>query len=118
MPWAADTVATKYVGSFKFGSDACCAQELHLVVPDFPGIRRFRPGRSKRDSVCCIHMQIKPGLSSYAEDADAAAKSLEPLLYQALENVPKELQVTHGPVPAKECPACMRGDQVLTRDAC
>ena len=39
-------------------------------------------------------LQIKPGLSSYAEDSAAAAKSLEPLLAQALENVPKELQVT------------------------
>ncbi|KAK9843238.1 hypothetical protein WJX74_009079 [Apatococcus lobatus] len=57
-------------------------------------IYRFRqsPDGSKLELEKDIFEQIKPGLSSYAEDAEAAAKSLEPLLYQALENVPKELQ--------------------------
>lgn len=37
--------------------------------------------------------QLKPGLSSYADDAKAGAQSLAPLLKVALEAVPPELQV-------------------------
>ena len=36
---------------------------------------------------------LKPGLSSYADDPDAAAQSLQPLMDLALKTVPKHLQV-------------------------
>lgn len=36
---------------------------------------------------------LKPGLSSYKDDPDAAAQSLDPLLETALKTVPDELQV-------------------------
>lgn len=37
--------------------------------------------------------QLKPGLSSFADDPAAGAKSLDPLLTVALSTVPEELQV-------------------------
>lgn len=37
--------------------------------------------------------QLKPGLSSFADDPAAAAKSLEPLLAVAVKTVPKDMQV-------------------------
>ena len=37
--------------------------------------------------------QLKPGLSSYADDPEAAAKSLDPLLEYAQQIVPEEMQV-------------------------
>ena len=65
------------------------------------------------EGVVDVAMQIKPGLSSYAEDAEAAAKSLEPLLYQALENVPKELQVLSiCPNPPPLPPSLLRMDTI------
>lgn len=36
---------------------------------------------------------LKPGLSSYKDDPEAAAQSLQPLLDLALKTVPKHLQV-------------------------
>lgn len=37
--------------------------------------------------------QLKPGLSSFADDPKAAADSLKPLMQEALKAVPKEQQV-------------------------
>ena len=37
--------------------------------------------------------QLKPGLSSYADEPEKAAKSLEPLVAKALATVPKDMQV-------------------------
>ncbi|CAG8592885.1 7509_t:CDS:2 [Cetraspora pellucida] len=39
-----------------------------------------------------VFHHIKPGLSAYPDDPDAAARSLDVLLKVALDNVPKELQ--------------------------
>ena len=37
--------------------------------------------------------QLKPGLSSFADDPQAAANSLKPLMQRAVETVPKDQQV-------------------------
>lgn len=37
--------------------------------------------------------QLKPGLSSYADNPEKAVDSLKPLMQKALDTVPEELQV-------------------------
>lgn len=52
--------------------------------------------------------QLKPGLSSYADDPPAAAQSLEPLLKVALDTVPADLQVHARPLGAcRRLHACL-----------
>ena len=60
-------------------------------------IYRFMQSGGKLDLQSDTFEQLKPGLSSYADAPEEAAKSLTPLLDSALKTVPAELQVWHGP---------------------
>ncbi len=56
-------------------------------------IYRFMQSGGKLDLQSDTFEQLKPGLSSYADAPEEAAKSLIPLLESALKTVPTELQV-------------------------
>ena len=56
-------------------------------------IYRFMQSGGKLDLQSDTFEQLKPGLSSYADAPEEAAKSLTPLLDSALKTVPAELQV-------------------------
>ncbi|CAJ0823696.1 12104_t:CDS:2 [Entrophospora sp. SA101] len=54
-------------------------------------VYRFNYCKSSPELEDEVFAHIEPGLSAYADDSDAAARSLDELLKVALENVPKEL---------------------------
>ena len=56
-------------------------------------IYRFMQSGGKLDLQSDTFEQLKPGLSSYADAPEDAAKSLIPLMESALKTVPTELQV-------------------------
>ena len=77
---------------------------------DTPGMRagsrvhvyKFLQSGGKLDLQSDTFEQLKPGLSSYADAPEDAAKSLTPLLDTALKTVPAVLQV---------CAPCVRAAQ-------
>ena len=54
----------------------------------------FKKNKSQLDLENDTFEQLKPGLSSYQDDPQKAAESLEPLMRIALDTVPKHLQVS------------------------
>ena len=88
-------------------SPGCGARACHAVVA-----RTRRRGRARAGSRVHVYKftqagakldlqgdtfeQLKPGLSSFADDPQAAADSLQPLLQTALATVPEDLQA-RGP---------------------
>ena len=54
---------------------------------------KFTQAGSKLDLQGDTFEQLKPGLSSFADDPQAAAESLKPLLDTALATVPEALRV-------------------------
>ena len=69
------------------GCTACAGSRVHIY--------RFMQSGEKLDLQSDTFEQLKPGLSSYADAPEEAAKSLIPLLESALKTVPVELQVGH-----------------------
>ena len=67
----------------------CAGSRVHIY--------RFMQSGGKLDLQSDTFEQLKPGLSSYADAPEEAAKSLTPLLDSAMKTVPAELQVWHGP---------------------
>lgn len=57
-------------------------------------VYRFLQKGGQLDLQSDIFEQLKPGLSSYADAPEEAAKSLVPLLETALKTVPTELQAS------------------------
>lgn len=57
-------------------------------------VYRFLQKGGQLDLQADTFEQLKPGLSSYADAPEEAAKSLVPLLETALKTVPEELQAS------------------------
>ena len=72
-------------------------------------VYKFTQAGTKLDLQGDTFEQLKPGLSSFADDPQAAAESLQPLLDTAIATVPEAQRVravghwvcrgTRGPVP-------------------
>ena len=75
------------------------SQELYAVVFDAGStgsrvhVVHFKENEGILELQNDALQHLKPGLSSYADDPEAAAKSLAPLLDFALKTVPEKLQV-------------------------
>ncbi len=63
-------------------------------------VYKFTQAGAKLDLQGDTFEQLKPGLSSFADDPQAAADSLQPLLQTALATVPEDLQARRPCVPA------------------
>lgn len=57
-------------------------------------VYRFLQSKGKLDLQSDTFEQLKPGLSSFADAPDQAAKSLTPLLETAMKTVPADLQAS------------------------
>ena len=57
-------------------------------------VYRFLKSKGKLDLQSDTFEQLKPGLSSFADAPDQAAKSLTPLLETAMKTVPADLQAS------------------------
>lgn len=75
-------MATKYAIVFDAGSTG---SRIHVF--------KFEQDGGQLKLISDTFEQLKPGLSSYADDPAQAAASLQPLLETALKTVPAELQV-------------------------
>lgn len=75
---------------------------------------RFLQSGGKLDLQSDTFEQLKPGLSSYADKPEEAAKSLTPLLETALKTVPLELQVWSDVSNTKLPCTCVLSENVLS----
>ena len=76
------------MGVLRISFALCTGSRVHIY--------RFMQSGGKLDLQSDTFEQLKPGLSSYADAPEEAAKSLTPLLDSAMKTVPAELQVWHG----------------------
>ena len=98
---------------------ACRTEHLKLDPALCAGSRvhvyKFTQAGTKLDLQGDTFEQLKPGLSSFADDPQAAAESLQPLLDTAVATVPEAQRVraaghsarreASGPVPKRRCRA-------------
>ena len=82
---AAGATHTKYAIVFDAGSTG---SRIHVF--------KFEQHGSSLKLISDTFEQLKPGLSSFADDPKKAAESLKPLLATAIKTVPAELQVRRG----------------------
>ena len=73
--------------------DNWCSTHQHFRAGSRIHVYKFKQAGGRLDLESDTFNQLKPGLSSYADDPDAAARSLQPLLDVALQTVPDNLQV-------------------------
>ena len=79
-------------------------------------VYRFLQSKGKLDLQSDTFEQLKPGLSSFADAPDQAAKSLTPLLATAMKTVPADLQASAETL-LHAWPHCLPGTASLVRVA-
>lgn len=91
------------VALFFFGGSASSSGTLRYAIVFDAGstgsrihVFKFTVHGGQLDLESDTFEQLKPGLSSYADNPPAASASLEPLMKVALQTVPQKLQVVVG----------------------